>query len=861
MKNIIKSAAPHLASLLAFIIFASIYFYPAYQGKSLQGEDVVGSFGQTREKKDAEYFENTIVLWNGTIFSGMPNLVFAKFKGASHLNYIYSLPRRLGMPHEVSSLLWYMIGFYILLLTLGVRPLVAAGGSMAYALSTYYVIIILAGHYMKVDTLALIPPTLAGILLVFRGKYLWGFILTAFFLAFQINMAHIQMMYYFLISLIILGLFQFYFHLKEKKIKEFALAVLVLIGAGLLGVAPNMGKLVTYYKYNDFSIRGKSELTLEKDPNKSSSKGLDKDYINMWSSGVDEAMMVIVPNVKGGATALVGQDRDLLKNVPPAYRETIGNMNQYWGNQPFSGGPNYLGIIFVFFFFLGMFLLPWRTKFAALATFVLFLLLSMGGNLSAFTDLFIYYIPMYNKFRTPVSILAVAAIWVGLVAIYTLYQIYANPKLLQKEVKLPGLNKNFPAYLVTAGIFTIFLLINLLFPHLFNSYLSNAELNQLNSLRNQPNLTNRINELIQVMVDFRVGVFKADLFRSLIFVLLATFALFLYSKGKLKANILAGAIVVLAIIDFWGVSRRYVPLERFTPKGSQVKAAHQLSETDRQIYQFEMAENPAITDSIKVLEEKYKPTTPEEKDRILTYAVNKYSHYRVFNLAGNPFNENITASAHRSVGGYHAVKLRSYQDIIDVHLSKMSQPVLNMLNTKYLITKNGLQRNAGAMGAAWFVDSLAWVSSANDEIMALSNLDLRHTAVIRDKYKSLISDLSSANDKDTISLDHYSPDHLIYKAKTTGKRVAIFSEVYFPDWKVSIDGQPADLFPANYILRGVVIPEGEHTIEFVFRPEYYYTWNNLAEIAFYVLVLILLLTFLWEGYKNKAKIRPLTSKE
>ncbi|MFV0590528.1 MAG: YfhO family protein [Draconibacterium sp.] len=854
MKPFLKQILPHIVSVATFIIVASTYFYPAWEGKSLQGEDVIGSFGSAREKKDFQHFEDETALWNGSIFSGMPDLIFSKFNGAYQLNALYSLPRKLGIPREVSSILWYMLGFYILLLTLGVKPYISAGGAIAFSLSTYYIIIIMAGHYMKVDTLAMIPPTLAGILLSFRKKYLWGFVLTAFFLAIQISMAHIQMMYYFLLSLIILGIIQFYFHLKEKKLKEFFIATAVLIAAAAMGIVPNSAKLITYYKYNDFSIRGKSELTIGQPENAPVSKGLDKDYINAWSSGVDEAMMIIVPNVKGGATGMVKANRDLLSKAPRQYRETIGNMNQYWGNQPFSGGPNYLGIIFVFLFVLGAFLIPGRFKLAALVPVILFLFLAMGGNFSAFTDLFIDYVPMYNKFRTPVSILAVSAIWLGLLAMFTLYKLYSSPEILDKKTKVPGLKNEVPTFLLVASLFAGFLLLNILLPNLFNSYISNTEANQFNAYRNQPNAAGQIDAILAALTEFRIGVFRADLWRSLIFVVLITAAIYLYKTKKLKANLLVASVVLLAVIDFWGISRRYVPLSHFAKTGAAVKQAHQLSDNDRQIYQMEMNRNLQTKEKIAELQSKFSPKNQEEQDRILTYAVNKYNHYRVFNIAGNPFNENVTANAHSSVGGYHAAKLRRYQDMIEQHIGKMHMPVLNMLDTKYMITQNGLQQNPGAMGAAWFVDSVKWVSNANDEILALNDIDVTSTAVIRDTDKALVSGLTGNNSGGTIELTSYSPDKLVYKTNTPADRLAVFSEVYFPDWRVFIDGTESKLFTANYILRGMMVPKGEHTIEFVFHPDYYYSWNKLAQIAYYILLVILLGAVGFEAFKNRDKL-------
>lgn len=856
MKSIIKQVLPHIISIAAFIIVASTYFYPAWEGKALQGEDAVGSHGWHREKKDSQKYEKETVLWNNALFSGMPDLIFTKFKGASALRKIYNLPQKIGIPIEISSIFWYMLGFYILLTSLGIKPLISAGGSIAFSLSTYYIIIILAGHYMKVDTLALIPPTLAGIFLCFKRKYLWGFILTAFFLAFQINMAHIQMIYYFMISLIILGFIEFYFHLKKKQLKQFAITVAVLIGAALMGIAPNSAKLITYYKYNDFSIRGSSELSIGNEGVKTE-KGLDRDYINMWSSGVDEAMMVIVPNVKGGSTGMIKQNADLLKKVPRQYRETIGNMNQYWGNQPFSGGPNYLGIIFVFLFMLGVFLIPGRFKLAALLPVILFFLLSMGGNLSAFTDLFIDYVPMYNKFRTPVSILAVAAIWVGLLAIYTLSKIYTDPSLLEKKKKVPGLKKEQPIYLLVSAGFSAFLLLNIALPELFNTYISNAELNQFASIRSQQNVGSQLDTIINALMDFRISVFRAELWRTLLFVAGISVLLFLYAKGKLKQNIMVAAIMLLAVIDFWGTSRRYVSLDHFRKKGNAVKQAYQLSDIDRQIYGLEQIANPELPGKIKELESKFKPSTKEEKEQLLTYAINKYNHYRVFNLTKSPFQENITTNAHSSIGGYHAAKLRRYQDMIEQHIGKMNIGVLNMLDTKYIINQNGLQQNPGAMGAAWFVDSVKWVDNANDEILALNEIDVTKTAVLRNENKDKIKLGSGTSGKNEIELSEYSPDYLVYTTNTTADKLAVFSEVYYPDWKVYIDGKESEQFTANYILRSMMIPAGKHKIEFKFHPDYYYKSNTFAQLAYYFLLLVIIGAVAFELYRNRNKLKEL----
>lgn len=852
-KSIFKKILPHLIAVAAMFMVSSVYFFPAWEGKSLQGEDVVGGYGKEREKRDFQKYENESVIWNGVIFSGMPDFIGVQYKGATQLKKLFQLPSRLGVPREVNSVFWYMIGFYILLISLGVSPKLSAGGSIAFALTSYYIIIILAGHYMKVWTLALVPPTLAGVLLCFNRKYTWGFILTAFFLALQISMAHIQMIYYFLIALIFIGAVELFYQIKENTWKQFMKTMAVVIAAALLAIAPNASRLINYYKYNDESIRGSSELTIGNEEVKTKD-GLDKDYINSWSSGVSESMMIVVPNVKGGMTGQIGQDRDLLNKVPRQYRNVIGNFNKYWGNQPFSGGPNYLGAVFVLLFLIGVFTIKGRFKWAMVLPVILFYFLSLGGNFSTFTDLFIYYVPLYNKFRAPVSILAVSAILLSLFAVYTLYRIKQSPELLVKKAKLSVFKKPKPVYMIVSAGLLIFLLLNIAFPELFNSYISDAEKAQFSSLRNQPNVANQLDGIIAALKEFRIGVFRADLWRTFLFVALVTGLLFLYSKKKIKPTILVMSIIVLAIIDFWAVSRRYVPLEQFSRR-SLVEEAYQLSDVDKQIYEHQLNTVPGLEEKLNEAQERFEPENEEEENRLTTYVINKHSHYRVFNTTQSPFQENVTSSAHRSVGGYHAVKLRRYQDMIEHHLSNMNREVLDMLNTKYIITANGLQINRDALGAGWFVDSIKWVDNSNDEILALNDINTSTTAVLREDRIDNFPSFSKTDvgEEANISLEEYSPDNLIYSVKTPEDKLVVFSEVYYPDWEVYIDGQKSEIYRANYILRAVVVPEGEHKVEFKFHPNYYYTSNTFSKYAFYVLVLALILAIGKELYQAISK--------
>lgn len=853
IKSILKNALPHAIAVFAMLLVSSAYFYPAWEGKTLQGEDVVGGYGKVREARDFKKHEDKTVLWNGSIFSGMPEFVHAKYEGATSLKSVFYLPMKMGLPQEVASIFWYMLGFYILLVALGVSPQFAAGGSIAFALGSYNIIIILAGHYMKVFTLALIPPTLAGIILIFREKYRWGLIVTAFFLAMQITMAHVQMMYYFLIAMLCFGIVELVHQIKEKNVKQFSKTIIVLLAAATLGIAPNYARLINYYKFNDYTIRGSSELTIGNEDVKTE-KGLDKDYINMWSSGVDEAMMVIVPNVKGGSTKTIKQDRDLLKSIPRQYQQTLGGFNQYWGNQPFSGGPNYLGIIFVFLFILGLFLVKDRIRIAILTPVILFLLLAMGGNLSWFTDLFIYHFPMYNKFRTPVSILAISAILLSFFALYSTYQISTSPDLLNKKAKVPGLKNTQPIYLLVSAGFILFLLINIAMPHLFNSYISNVEQSQINQWQKQANVGNQVNNLVNELVSFRVGVFRSDLLRSLLFVLALSASFYFFTRNKIKKEILWLIIVLLALVDFWGVSRRYVGVEHFHKKGNLVKKAYELSDTDLQIYGREMRENPELKEKLEEYTQINQPKNKEEENALLTHVINKYTHYRVFNVTTSPFQENVTSNAHKSIGGYHPVKLRRYQDMIEQHIGKMNSSVLNMLNTKYIVTQQGIQVNPDALGNAWFVDSIKWVDNPNDEILSLNNIDVSNTAVLQTINKNELIDLeSTVNSNDQIYLNAYSPDYMVYSSKSSQKKLAVFSEVFYPDWKVLIDGKESKIYTTDYILRGVIIPEGEHKIEFILHPAQFYTSNIISRYAFYLMLIILLGVV---GYEIKIRIKP-----
>ncbi len=832
-----RNVLPHIIAIVTFFIVSSVYFYPAWQGKTIQKHDSIAGKGKVREKLQYREFEKQEVLWNNSIFSGMPEYVYATYGNSKTFSSIYSIPQKLGIPREVAVFFWFMFGFYILFMCMKVNPWLSIAGSISFALTTYNLAIIDAGHFTKVYTLSLIPPTIGGILLAFRRKYLLSFAVTGLFLAMQINMGHFQMTYYSLIVVIIIGMVEFFYHLKNKEIIPFFKSVGVLFLAAFLALSTNYSKLINVYKYNKQSIRGKSELTIG-DKNQKTKSGLDRDYINAWSSGVDESMMLFVPNVKGGTSGAIKNNKSLYGKIDRRDKQFLGNWNQYWGNQPFNGTPNYIGALLFFLFFIGLFLVKDRIKVAVLISSILLLFLSWGGNFSTFTDLFIDYVPLYNKFRAPVSIMAVLAILTTFFAFYTLFKIVKEPEIVSQSTKFSFIKNPVPKYIWVSMIFILFLLLNMIFPELFNSYISDSEYQQLGARMNESQIKNMVDKVVA----FRISMFRADLLRTLVFTILGFAAIYLYANKKIKSGILFGVIAVLSIVDLWAVDNRYVNADSFS-KISKTSQEYRLTDIDKQIYRKEMSLNPSISRKLEENSSKYPAKNDIEKENILTFTVNNEAHYRVFDLTRSPFNDNNASFAHRSIGGYIAYKLRRYQDMIEHHISKNNMQVLNMLNTKYFITKQGLQQNSNALGVAWFVDSIYWAKNPNDEILSLNKINTKNTATLQLKEKDDFSSFSRAEPTDKIELTSFNPDKMVYKTKTGGDRLAVFSEVYYPDWEVKIDGEKKDIYVADYILRSVVVPKGEHVIEFILHPKQYYQGNTISQLFLYALLLAVVAIF------------------
>ncbi|MDR3184257.1 MAG: hypothetical protein LBT49_02495, partial [Prevotellaceae bacterium] len=663
MKTILKQALPYLTAIITFYVIATGYFTPViFQEKTLHQTDIrkgagMGQdIGQHRQENNGEKS-----LWASRMFSGMPTYQIAPGYKSSP---ILSPLRRTfegWLPAPANHLFAYMLGFFILLLALRVNPWLAIVGAIAYGFSSYFLIIIEAGHIWKVWVLELIPPTLAGIIRAYRGHWLSGGAVTALFFALQLHANHIQMTYYFLLFVLVFAICRLIYDIKNRQWIKFVKASAVLLVAASIGVGANATNMLLSAKYAEQTIRGKSELTANAS-NKTS--GLDRDYVTQWSYGLGETFTLLIPNTKGGATGYMGQNHapEVRKTVAGNdARQFVAQQNSYWGDQPFTSGPVYAGAFILFLFVFGLFVVQGYLKWALLAGTALSILLSWGHNFMGLTNLFLDYFPMYNKFRAVSSILVVAELTIPVLALLALSEILKNPKLLAEKRK-----ELYISLGLTAGVALLFILLPRTFFHFFSEEEALAYAQYMRNPSYAP--------LFDALETARVSAFRADAWRSIIIIAIGVSLLWLYSTKKIKQPLLIGALAVLVLFDLTTVDKRYLDNSDFVPK-TTAKVAWEMTAADKIILE---------------------DTGP---------------NFRVFNLAVSPFQDASTSYYHKSIGGYHAAKLRRYQELIDAYISKMDMAVINMLNTRYLITPGEggqprVQTNDEAFGHAWFVDSL-----------------------------------------------------------------------------------------------------------------------------------------------------------
>ena len=827
--NVIKKCLPDLLAVLLFAVLAFAYFFPAdIEGRILYRHDA--SAGRGAGQEGIEYRQKTgeRSRWTNALFGGMPTYQMAPSYGSTDVLTKAVNAYHLWLPENVWYVFAYLLGFYILLRAFDFRQHLAALGSIIWAFSTYFLIIIAAGHIWKVWALAYLPPMIAGIVLAYRGKYLWGLLLTAVFTAFEINANHVQMTYYYMFIILLMGVAWLVEAIKEKQMARFLKATGVVALGAAIGLCINLSNLYHTWEYSQESMRGKSEL-VKKNASNQTSSGLERDYITQWSYGIGETWTLLVPNTKGGASMPLSQNETAMEHAQNDFLPIYQQLGQYWGEQPGTSGPVYVGAFVIMLFILGLLIVKGPMKWALLAATILSILLSWGRNFMGFTDFFLDYVPMYAKFRTVASILVIAEFTIPLLAMLALKELMDKPELLKPRMKYVGIS-----FLLTGGIAMLFSLMPSMF---FDSFISSGEMRAIQSLPAE-----YIQPLVANLTEMRKAVFTADAMRSFYIILIGTGILLSFMLGKLKKEYAIGIILVLCLVDLWTVNKRYLNDNMFVPE-SEREAPQAKSQTDELIL----------------------------RDQTLDY--------RVLNLASNTFNENETSYYHKSIGGYHAAKLRRYQEMIEQYISPEMQalfgavsnaggdmtqvngdsiyPVLNMLNTKYFIFPlEGGQtvpiQNPYVYGNAWLVDKLSYVNNANEEIATVGKLDLRHEAVADARFKEQLGEAAVQDTASIVTITSYEPNRLTYEVNSGKGGVLVFSEIYYPGWTATVDGEPVELGRVNYILRAMNIQPGKHQVELAFFPKSVKTTETLAYTAYGLLILLLLGAALME-YRRRQK--------
>ncbi|MBR4920027.1 MAG: YfhO family protein [Prevotella sp.] len=825
----LKQWLPDILVVVLFAVISFAYFFPAdIEGRILYRHD--SSAGRGAGQEASEYYQRTgeRTRWTNAVFSGMPTYQTSpSYKSTDTLAKVEKA-YHLWLPENVWYVFAYLLGFYLLLRAFDFRWYLATLGAIVWAFSSYFFIIIAAGHIWKVIALAYLPPMIAGVVLAYRGKYAWGLIITALFCSLEVLANHVQMTYYYLFIILAMVIAFIIEGAMKKEWQHLLKATGVCLVGAAIGISINMSNLYHTWEYGKESMRGKSELVKENAANQTSS-GLDRDYITQWSYGIDETWTLLVPNTKGGASVPMVLNKTAMAHADNNYLGIYEQIGQYWGDQPMTSGPVYVGAFVLMLFFLGLFIVKGPLKWALLVVTILSVLLSWGRNFMPFTDFFLDYVPMYAKFRTVASILVIAEFTIPLLAMLALKKVVDEPELLTKKMKYVWI-----AFGLTGGLALLFALMPKLF---FPDYISMSEMRAMSQIP-----ADQLTPLVQNLTEMRVAVFTADCWRSFWIIVVGTAGLLLYRYRKLRAEWLTGILVVLCLFDMWQVNKRYLNDEMFVSK--------------------------------TVREEPIQKSTAI--DHILQ---DKSLDYRVLNLASNTFNENETSFYLKSIGGYHAAKLRRYQELIDAYIEKemtqvfkaiaeaqgdMTQvkgdsvcPVLNMLNTKYFILPlQGGQtvpvENPYTYGNAWLVDKIKYVDNANQELDGLAKIDLRHEAVADVKFKEQLGESTQQDTLSVVRIKSYEPNQLAYEVETGKGGVVVFSEIYYPGWTATVDGVEQELGRVDYVLRALQVKPGKHEVVLSFFPKSITTTETIAYIALAILLLVLIV-LLVQAYRTRRK--------
>ena len=780
--------------ILAFALITLVYFSPIMQGKRLKQHDIEMYKGMSKEIVDYKAQTGEQSLWTNSMFGGMPAWNIGVPQNSNLMTYVNKV-LNFGFPHPIGAVFVGMLGFFILLLVLDCKIWVSFIGALAFGFTSYMFIVIGAGHNSKAVAMAYMAPVIAGILLTYKGKYLWGGILTAIALALEIRAGHLQITYYLLLIVVCIIIAELVDAIKEKRYLHFFKASGILIGVAVLAIMTCTTTLYANYEFGKETMRGKPVLTKNVE---NQTSGLDRDYVTQWSYGIGETWSLMIPNVKGGATGYIGNDNKALDKCDPRFRSTIAQQNAYWGDQPGTSGPVYVGAIVCFLFILGLFVVEGKYKWILLAATVLSILLSWGKNFMGFTDFFLDYIPGYNKFRAVSMTLVIAEVCMPLLAFLALAEIFKNPDTLKQNRRYVYISLG-----ITGGLCLLFYIM----PQTFFSFLSRSEAVQFQQLQSESD--GAIYKLFaDELAKVRVAIFRADAIRSFFFITVAAVLIILSINGKLNTKFMVAGLVLLVVADMFTIDKRYLNNDNFIDKRKADKP-FVLTDADKQILQDQSLD------------------------------------YRVINLTVSTFNDASTSYFHKSVGGYHGAKLRRFQDVIDQYLSKHDLnywKMLNMLNTKYIIYQKDQQRmvskNYEAFGNAWIVGGVKWVDTPNEEIDAIADTDVKNVAIVNKEFANLVGDFDATPAEGAIQLVDYKPNELKYAFDSSKDEMVVFSEIWTKQgWTMWIDGVESPLLRANYILRAAVIPAGQHEIVMRYEPS---IWRIGNTIQFITSLLILL---------------------
>jgi hypothetical protein len=879
MKSILLKALPHVAAVAIFLILASTYFSPVFDGYSLRQGDINEHVGMSKEIADYRLMNGEEPLWTNSMFGGMPAYQISVIHENNWLRHV-DQALKLYMPVPVGILFMAMLGFYIFTLCLRLNPWLGILGGIGFGFATINILYLGAGHVSKVNAIAYMAPALGGLLLATRGKWILGSAIFALFFSLNVAANHLQMTYYLAILLGAVAVAEGIRLLIEKQFGYLVKAASALIVAAGIAILPNMSNLLTTYEYSKFTTRGKTELTIEPDgieKDQTSIKGLETNYILEYNFGKGEAWSLLLPNAKGGQSAAIGSDKELLQKVPRQFREDIGQSNRYWGEQRYTGGAFYFGAAIMFLFILGLILVKDAIKWPFLIlTFIALGLASKDAG--GINDFFINNFPMYNKFRDSKMILVIIQVMAPAMAVLFLDRLFKQEGLIGNKKLWMG---------SVAGIALIGLIL-LASPSITGPFLSQAETAQFSELESQlqdPKQIAMYDEYKTALMDIRVEIFKADAGRTLLIFLVCGVLVIVSMFKKIPNQVLIGVMAIVVLADQMTVSQRYLNTDKLKgnyvsyQKADQKALPHEPSQADLFILENEKPMVSNIIDESKALLAKmneshlYQGIRDKEKLALIADfgALNLNSDYRVLSL-GNPFNEARTSYFHKSLGGYHGAKLKRYQEMIEFHIQPEMQlmmdslktaadvsilgelSVLNMLNTKYIVYNPEAPPivNPFRNGEAWFVDEIITAADANEEISKLKGIDTKRKAVVHNEFTGIAKATAVTDSTAEVSLVEYKTNALKYQSKNSSESCIIFSEIYYPaGWNCYIDGKEAQAFRANYILRGVNVPAGEHTIEWKFEPA---TFNqgNTYSLAGSVLLLLLVLGSLFYEIKKKA---------